>query len=593
MLNRLILAINNQSISALRNNIDFMSKEIAVELLYHAMRSSMTQYNISVFVAELLYWCVDDEIYAETNRSKYPKALQEALEMADNYITDSLRIKAKAVGQKVRRLKDLLKTESSPNKKDTTGNSALHYACDLGLNDVVKGFLALGGDINLLNRQEDTPCHITARLGRRVLLEEILLASSMKEKINWQIQGSKLDALMQNEWGNGTRWILQMFRSLEKPLAEGYVWAEFEDLPMPIDVVAQVAYCGRVVWMNKDICTKCPCCGKMIYQGELGRNLACNVCVEDETKEIKDEVSGKKIPLRFAKRTREGIITHQDTEVSCKVRGYHCRPHLNFFKLPSESSAKRFYGFELELVLENSRKMVLASTCIDTRAGSELYMNSDSSIRAHDENGETFGSSGSGFELISHPMTLGYIKASQKLDDAFYVLQDLRARSLQNSSTGLHVHISRNGFKDNNNMARFHDFFYAQHNANFIEQMAGRTRNGYQNSNQTTPPSNFEGGERYEIINYNNSNTVEVRLFKGAVGKDWLLEKIEFLDCLIEFCQTGLALTVEEFEAFTVRQGAYEGGGKKRKFVYKYPQLVSFFETRKAKQKPIPFLYVA
>lgn len=592
MLNRLIEAVNNNSIARFRNAIAPIPTDVAIDILNRIINTSITQYTISIFVAEVLYWCEDDEIYVESNRSKYPKVLYVAMDRARDSVSESLKTKLKAVGQKVRRLKELLKTESNPNKKDTTGNSALHYACDLGLNNLVKGFLVLGGDINLFNRQEDTPCHIAARLGRKVLLEEILLSFSMKEKINWEIQGSKLDTLMHSEWANA-RWILQMFRNLEKPLAEGLVWAEFEYYPMPIDAVAQVTYLGRVVWINKESCAKCPCCGKMIYHGELGGNLACDTCMVDDTKEIRDEVSGEKIPLRFAKRTQEGIVTHQDRDVSCKVRGYHCRPNLNFFKLPSELNAKRFYGFELELVLEDYKKMILASTCIDTRAGSELYMNSDGSIHAHNENGETFGGGGSGFELISHPMTLGYIKASQKLEDVFYVLQDLRARSLQNSSTGLHVHISRNGFKDTNTMTRFHGFFYAHHNAHFIEQMAGRTRNGYQRSDQITPPSNFNGGTRYEIINYQNDHTVEVRLFKGAVGKNWLLEKIEFLDCLIEFSQTERALTVEEFEAYALRQGTYEGEGRKRKFVYTYSHLANFFETRKAKQKPIPFLYVA
>ena len=588
MLNRLLLAINNQSISTLRNNIDFMSKEVAVELLYHAMRSSMTQYNISVFVAELLYWCVDDEIYAETNRSKYPKALQEALEMADNYITDSLRIKTKAVGQKVRRLKDLLKTESNPSKKDTTGNSALHYACDLGLNDVAKGFLVIGGDINLLNRQEDTPCHVTARLGRKVLLKDILLSQSMKERVNWQIQGSKLDDLIQAEW-NSERWILEMFYHLQKPLAEGLVWCFNNYNPQFATNAIQLHHEGQMVWVHKNDTEKCYCCGKSFYAGTI-TGLACSTCNSDESQKILDEISGKKIFLREAKKTREGIVTHVDTYVENKVRGYHSRPYLNFFKSPSETVADRYFGFELELVLEDVHKMILASTCIDARAGSELYMNTDGSIRSHIENGERFNT---GFELISHPMTLKYIKESQKLDDAFAVLQDMRARSLNNTSTGLHVHISRSGFKNNDNVESFHKFFYARHNAEFIAEMAGRERNTYQNNAQVTPPRGLYGGIRYEMINYNNGNTIEIRLFKGAVGKEWLLEKVEFLDCLIEFTQAEHGLTVSEFERFAREQGAYENDGKKKKFVYKYPQLVSFFETRKAKQKPIPFLYVA
>ena len=35
------------------------------------------------------------------------------------------------------------------HKKDTTGNSAMHYAVELGLNSVVKGFLMIGGTTDL------------------------------------------------------------------------------------------------------------------------------------------------------------------------------------------------------------------------------------------------------------------------------------------------------------------------------------------------------------------------------------------------------------------------------------------------------------
>ena len=302
----LLNAINNQRISQLRESLVPLNAANAVDVLSHIVQSSMTHYTISIFVAEVLYWCEDTQMYAQNHRSKYPKVLYQALEIAGEHASDSLKIKLKAVGQKVRRLKELLKTESNPNKKDTTGNSAMHYAVELGLNSVVKGFLIIGGDMNLLNRQEDTPCHIAARLGRRVLLEEILFGRFMEEKIDWEKQGQKLDALMQSEWGNA-RWILLMFRRLNKPLAEGLVWTEFMDEPLLIEEAIRVDYCGRIVWAPKDSCEKCPCCSKLVYQGELIGSIACQTCMEDEIKEIKDEVSGKNIPLRFAKRTREGL----------------------------------------------------------------------------------------------------------------------------------------------------------------------------------------------------------------------------------------------------------------------------------------------
>lgn len=588
MREEILSGIRTQRLSILRNNVDFMSKETAFDLLVATVKSSLTQYDMVTFVAELLYWCTDEEIHTETSRSKYAMVLQEVLVETENNISEGYKTKLRAVGQKVRRLKDLLKVESNPNKKDTTGNSALHYASELGLNKLVEGFLILGGNINLQNRQEDTPCHVAARLGRKYLLKDILLDSSMKEKVDWEKQGEKLDRLIEAEWGNQS-WITVMFHGLEKPLQDGFRWCLGTYFPVAEEEAVQVEHDGRLVWVEKSETCKCKICGKTKYSTEHDVFI-CDDCRNDTSKMVKDEITGFKIPIMHARVTGDGIITHISTIIENKVRPYHSKPRINFFKAPSESNPKRFFGFELELVLETRRKMELASTLIDTRAGNEFYMNTDGSIRPHVENDENFDS---GFELISQPMTLQFIKESAKVEDTFNILERTRARSLNNQSTGFHVHISRDGFKDAQNIRAFHKFFYSRANADFIADIAGRERTHYQGNTQTTPPRGFSGGIRYEMINYQNSATIEVRLFKGGVGKYWMLEKIEFLDCLIEFSQTDKSRTVDEFEKYALKQGSYEGTGRKKKFIYKYPELVSFLENRKAKQKPIPFLFVA
>lgn len=586
----LISIIRRGSLAGLRDEIYPVAGVTAVELLKTALLSSNTQYVISSMTAEILWWCLDDQTFVESNRSKYPMALKEAIEEAGDDISASLITKLKAVGQKVRRLKELTATATNPSKKDSTGNSAMHYASDLGLNNMVKGMLKIGGDINLLNRQEDTPCHIAARTGRKTLLEDILLTQSMKDVVNWTIQGDKLDQLIKNEWGD-SNWVALMFYKLRKPLREGFMWVEDTRYPCPVNEAVQAYNAnGNIGWYSKNSVCTCEVCKKYFFAVSVAYALACPHC-ENSSIEVIDQITGLKIPISEAKKEME-LITKRGTEIESKVQPYHTRPRFNFFKTPSEADAKRFYGFELELVVEDFNVLVRSSMKIAYRAGNEFFMNSDSSIREHREDGKRYAS---GYELISHPMTLNYVRESKKLTEVFNVLQDEGARSVQNTTTGLHIHVSRAGFETVGCMRRVHEFFYSPANDSFIDEIAGRRRTSYQMSNQTTPPRGFMGGDRYEIINYNNTYTVEFRLFKGGVGKDWLVEKVEFLDCLIEFCKNADSVTVEEFEKFTLLQGEdkHNKRGKKVGFDYKYPTLVAFLKNRKAKHKAIPFLYVA
>jgi hypothetical protein len=66
-------------------------------------------------------------------------------------------------------IKQLLNTNNI-NKKDTMGNTVLHYAAIKGKEDTIKTLLDLGAIKNIKNNEDETPYDIAKRWGRTTLL---------------------------------------------------------------------------------------------------------------------------------------------------------------------------------------------------------------------------------------------------------------------------------------------------------------------------------------------------------------------------------------------------------------------------------------
>ena len=551
-----------------------LSSATVSDLLCRVLAGSMNDYYTETFVAEILFWENEHaELHTNPNSLTYSKALRMAEAIIDDEsegLNERLSKSIPEIGDKVRRIRELMqKSPFVPNEKDRTGKNALHYAVILGLNTLAKGLIAIGGDVNIPSSEGHTAVAYAAKKTRKTLLEMLIVyAYEANLPYTWE---EEIDDF---PWDSSYKDKL-MYKLGKHPLPDDKVICERTQAICNKDE-CQLTEDGKWVH-NSRIASlfKCSLCGKYYFDNQCHQTEGyCDTCAN---KEHKCFLTGELLPLHelwFDNRLE--VFYKKTLNPSSAVRVYHNRPELVFYQTKQET--KRFFGFELELVVKSRKEEVLSSFLIDKESGEELFMNRDGSLDGHSEDNERYAC---GYELISHPMSLSYLQSSIKVAKAFEILQDFKSRSKKNASTGLHIHVSRDGFggeDPDTTLFLVHKFIYADENRTFMEDLSGR-KNGetrYTSFERSDVPDSIDytGGKRYQAINYLNSKTVEFRMFKGAIGKEYLLEKIEFLDALITLAEKGNIITLEKMNKYVLAPS-----GRR-----KWPNFARFLARRSATQ---------
>ena len=209
---------------------------------------------------------------------------------------------------------------------------------------------------------------------------------------------------------------------------------------------------------------------------------------------------------------------------------------------------KLFFGLELEMEISNDRQEYLnASAYVADRLDKDwIYLKRDSSIGHND--GVSVGPDG--FELVSHPASFQYwSEHSQKLWDTLDGLRTKhRARAWNaKSNCGIHIHISRTGFKSGAHTHRFLSLVYK--NAKYMKRFAGRDCGKYATftdvwkyDEDNTPYMSFVDklekrhySERMSAVNTLNQHTIELRFFRGTTQPKGVLATIELAHAMVEY----------------------------------------------------------
>lgn len=153
-----------------------------------------------------------------------------------------------------------------------------------------------------------------------------------------------------------------------------------------------------------------------------------------------------------------------------------------------------------------------------------------------------------GFEIISQPMTMAYIKENrEKFKDIFQMLIDNGFTSHNNPYCGLHIHFSRSYFKENEdkniqkltlffeqfkdelkNFSRRKDFYWC----NFIGDKCGYNKR-YLKSSVVLKDYAKNNPSHNIAINLGNSSTIEIRIFKGTLKFETYMASLELVDSLV------------------------------------------------------------
>lgn len=242
----------------------------------------------------------------------------------------------------------------------------------------------------------------------------------------------------------------------------------------------------------------------------------------------------------------DGNAYCRDCAPSDKIHRYSYKPMANFLSAPSESSPAGYYGVELEV--DDASSYTSQLDCVhellntyNKRTEDNFYLKEDGSL------GET------GFEIVTHPMTLQYHMTVFPWRAVCQTCQKYTYSSHNTDSCGLHVHASRTLFgeddiEQNLNVAKcmvLMQYYWSSKIVPFSRRpgdyiyWAKRTdlcispNDSIEKIYQKVEETKLSG--RYQAINLENAETIEFRLFKGTLKASTIYATIQWVDTLIHF----------------------------------------------------------
>jgi hypothetical protein len=224
------------------------------------------------------------------------------------------------------------------------------------------------------------------------------------------------------------------------------------------------------------------------------------------------------------------------------IMNYSFKPRRPDFFMGSADSddCKLFYGMELE-VESCDNSMSDGMKVIKDSLDDFVYFKADGSLDR-------------GYELVTFPFSFNYYV--EAIDFKFLSgLQELGYRSWSAGTCGLHVHISRTGFSSSGHVWKFAQLILSNQHA--WSKLAGRTSSRWASFDSETNGimkvlKGEKFPERYCAVNLSNTDTIEVRIFRGSLNERRVRSAIESIDCAIQYTRT---LSVHD-----INQGALKFG---------------------------------
>ena len=217
------------------------------------------------------------------------------------------------------------------------------------------------------------------------------------------------------------------------------------------------------------------------------------------------------------------------------IQQYSYKPSPTFF---GDDKHNLYFGLELEMEIR-SGNLRESAQYIQSKVGDSIYLKDDSSI----------GRGGyAGFELVSHPLSFGHwtSQMSNLWEGLEYLRDNEQARSWDAESCGIHIHVSRAGFKSGAHTHRWLTLIYK--NAPEMMKFAGR-KSDYAKFNDVWQYDEYDRPyfsvkhkldrrshtERYSAVNTQNEHTLELRFFRGTTKPSGVLSAIELAHASIEY----------------------------------------------------------
>lgn len=232
-------------------------------------------------------------------------------------------------------------------------------------------------------------------------------------------------------------------------------------------------------------------------------------------------------------------------EQDVAIHDYYFKPAPIFY-----GTGPRFFGVELEIdgageAPHHARELLNIANETEER----IFIKHD-------------GSLDDGLEIVTHPMTLAYHETQMPWQSLLDAARAMGYTSHQARTCGLHVHISRAAFGETETMqdaviARILYFFekfwdellkFSRRTPRQLERWAARY--GYKEQPQDILEHAKKGchGGRYTCVNLQNTDTVELRIFRGSLRYNTLIATLQMVD---RICDTALHLSDQELQSLS------------------------------------------
>ena len=210
---------------------------------------------------------------------------------------------------------------------------------------------------------------------------------------------------------------------------------------------------------------------------------------------------------------------HHCLSDSFKIHNYSTKvEQMLKFKATRVRPNTVYLGCELEYETNNRNR---AQIGVGKLMHGHALMKSDGSIR-------------NGFEIVTCPATLDiHLQVFKSFFDN--LPKDLKIEK----NVGMHVHISRKPLS-HMTVGKITEFLNRHDNKDFIHSIAGRIDNNYARMSSertiTFPRKHRNGSDRYNALNLNNQNTIEVRLFATPITYKDFAMRMQFVQALVDYC---------------------------------------------------------
>ena len=167
------------------------------------------------------------------------------------------------------------------------------------------------------------------------------------------------------------------------------------------------------------------------------------------------------------------------------------------------------------------------------------------------------GSLNNGFELVSHPMTLGYHQSEMPWKSVLKEARKLHYLSHMCKTCGLHVHVNRSSFGDTYEeqeagIARV--LYFVENHWLELLRFSRRTeaqllqwasRYGRKDNPKAVLDAAKESYARYSCVNLTNCDTIEFRIFRGTLKYNTFIATLQLVE---EICNVALSMSDENLD---------------------------------------------